>query len=86
MKAAELYCAKITPRFIARMEDGTLRWVKGDFSGVEDNGPSEAWFELNYKKSKAILAKPVNPYTVTPIFECTGISLCLETLNDSLPD
>ena len=86
MKESELYGANITTSFIARMEDGTLRWVKSDFSGVEDSGPSKAWFELNYKKSKAILAKPVNPYTVTPIFECTGISLCLETLNDSLPD
>ena len=86
MKAAELYCAKITPRFIARMEDGTLRWVKGDFTGVEDNGPSEVWFQMNLVKSKEILANSDNPYLVTPIFQPTGISLCLGTLNAALPD
>ena len=86
MKAAELYCAKITPRFIARMEDGTLRWVKGDFSGVEENGPSEAWFQLNYKISKEMLANSEIPYLVTPIFQPTGASLCLGTLNAALPD
>ena len=86
MKASELYCANITTSFIARMEDGSLRWVKGDFSGVEDSGPSEVWFQLNLEKSKEILAKSDNPYLVTPIFQPTGISLCLGTLNAALPD
>ena len=86
MKASELYGANITTTFIARMEDGTLRWVKSDFSGVEDTGPSEAWFELNYKISKEMLANSEIPYLVTPIFQPTGVSLCLGTLNAALPD
>ena len=45
MKAESIWMCCGTNRYVAQMADGSLRWVRPDFQGVDSTGPMVAWFE-----------------------------------------